>query len=115
MIRNKLVAPTQHSMTKNLQDFEIDKVSLILCANNENIKQLLYFLGGAEIVPYWLKESKYVQNMSNIPNLNFSNHYHLHAKYFLCLQIFLSIRPTNIKFIVLCATAFNLYNVLYHV
>ena len=38
-IRNKLGA---HNTTKNHKDFEINKIYLILCCNDENIKQLLY-------------------------------------------------------------------------
>ena len=41
-IRNKLVA---HNTTKISKGFEIGKKFLILCCNDENIKQLLYFCG----------------------------------------------------------------------
>ena len=58
-IMNKLLA---RSMTMNLKDIETNKMSIIVCCNDGNIKQLLYFLERINI-PNRLRKS-----LKNMPS-----------------------------------------------
>ena len=73
-----------HSMTKNLQDLKIKHLFLIVSHNDQNIKQLLYFVW-TEIVPYWLIKSMLssrVQRLKGDEKVIFiySRYFHLTAK-----------------------------------
>ena len=62
-----------------LYNFEVDKMSIILCYNDENKKQLLDLLGTDDL---FLIGRHCFKICPIVPNLNVPNRYHPHGRYF---------------------------------